>query len=68
MMVVADSDKFVRVEAPHFVAGFFISRTDRRSIGGAPILNWTIGKHEGELRTYFRRKGWKATVLKDFDP
>jgi hypothetical protein len=50
----------VRVVAPHFVAGLIVQ--DDRCTEAAPILAWAIGKGAGELRVYFARKGWRATV------
>lgn len=58
----------VRVVAPHFVAGVVIDRPDHRVVRAAPILAWVIGKHEDELRTYFRRKGWNASIIADYPP
>jgi hypothetical protein len=55
--------KFVRVVAPHFVAGLDIG-VNGRCIEAAPILAWAIGKTEDELRAYFRRKGWTASIIK----
>lgn len=52
----------VRVVAPHFVAGLEIghgSTCDR----AAPILSWAVGKPRDFLSAYFRRKGWRATIV-----
>lgn len=51
----------VRVEAPHFVAGLVIE--DGRCIEAAPILRWAIGKSESYLRSYIRRRAWRASVV-----
>jgi hypothetical protein len=53
----------VRVVAPHFVAGLIVEGgfcTD-----AAPILGWCVGKEAPHLSAYFRRKGWKASILPD---
>ena len=55
--------KLVRVVAPHFVAGLEIDPVTARAVRAAPILRWVIGKHENELRDYFQRKGWRASVV-----
>jgi len=51
----------VRVVAPHFVAGLIMNG----DLCGqaAPILRWAVGKSRAELRAYFERKGWKASVV-----
>ncbi len=54
--------KFVRVVAPHFVAGLDIG-VNGKCVEAAPILAWAKGKSEEELRTYFRRKGWTASII-----
>ena len=51
---------WVRVEAPHLVAALKVS--DGRCVEAAPILRWALGMSADELRDYFRRKGWHATV------
>lgn len=51
----------VRVDAPHFCAGFILK--DGRVTEAAPILAWTVGRDPDYLRGYFKRKGWKATIL-----
>jgi hypothetical protein len=53
----------VRVEAPHFVAGIVLENDEVTR--AAPILKWTLGKDRAYLRTYFRTKGWRATVIKE---
>lgn len=55
-------EKLVRVVAPHFVAGVVIR--DQHAIRAAPILHWTVGRHEDELRRAFAREGWRASVVK----
>ncbi len=52
--------QLVRVAAPHFVAGLVMDGD--KCIRAAPILSWAVGKGRNELRAYFARKGWKATV------
>ena len=50
---------WVRVEAPHFVAGLKIE--NERCVEAAPILRWAIGKPAGELRIYFQFRRWTAS-------
>ena len=57
------SETLVRVVAPHFVAGLVIEQ--QRATVTAPILAWARGKHEDELREAFRRKGWRASIVKE---
>jgi hypothetical protein len=52
---------FVRVVAPHFVAGIEFARG--KCTEAAPILAWAKGKTEAEMRAYFKRKGWRASVI-----
>lgn len=54
--------KFVRVVAPHFVAGLDIG-VNGKCVEAAPILAWAKGKTEDELRAYFKKKGWSASVI-----
>lgn len=54
--------KFVRIVAPHFVAGLEIGLAGR-CVAAAPILAWCKGKHEDELRAAFKRKGWRASII-----
>lgn len=58
---IADGRKFVRVVAPHFVAG--LECANGRCTEAAPILRWLKGKSEEELRALFAAKGWHATVI-----
>ncbi len=51
----------VRVEAPHFVAGLLMRGLI--CTHAAPILKWAINKERDYLRSYFAKKGWKATIL-----
>lgn len=51
---------WVRVVAPHFVAGLAISRTTRRVVETAPILRWCMGKLATDVRREFDRRGWIA--------
>lgn len=55
--------QLVRVVAPHFVAGLVIDAAGRR-ISGAPILGWAIGKERAELSSYFRGRGWRASIIR----
>jgi hypothetical protein len=56
----------VRVVAPHFVAGLVMDRAV--CVEAAPILAWAIGKSADDLSQYFRRKGWRASILLDRPP
>lgn len=66
MMVVGTDNSIgkmlVRVVAPHFVAGIWINEHGM-CLRAAPILQWCIGKKTDFLRDYFKRKGWKASVV-----
>lgn len=53
--------KLVRVVAPHFVAGMDVA--NGKCVEAAPILRWAKGKTEDELRAYFKRKGWRASII-----
>jgi hypothetical protein len=53
--------KFIRVCAPHFVAG--LECASGKCTEAAPILKWCKGKTEDELRAFFAKKGWKASVI-----
>ena len=55
------TEKLIRITAPHFVAGLVIR--DAYATEAAPILRWAIGKHEDWLREWFKRKGWRASVV-----
>lgn len=53
--------KLVQVRAPHFTAGFM---TDGVKVTeAAPILKYLIGKTEDWVRQYFKKKGWKASLV-----
>jgi len=45
-------NKFLRIEAPHFVAGITIKET------AAPILKYMLNWTEEEIRRYCKKKGW----------
>lgn len=51
----------VRVVAPDFVAGLIIS--EGRCTEAAPKLKWAIGREREDLRAYFRKRGWKASIV-----
>jgi hypothetical protein len=53
----------VRVEAPHFTAGLEFNENGM-CVLAAPILRWCISKGEGFLREEFKRKGWKAIIVR----
>jgi len=52
----------VAVDAPHFYAGVIL--TDDVVTKAAPILKWSVGWKRDALSAYFKRKGWKAVVVK----
>ena len=52
----------VVVDAPNFYAAIIFEGVT--VVRAAPILAWTVGKKAGYLAAYFRRKGWKATLVK----
>lgn len=56
----------VRVTAPHFVAGLVMR--DGRCVHAAPILRACVGKDATALREVFRRKGWRAGVVRRLPP
>ena len=56
----------VRVVAPHFVAGLLIE--DDVCFAAAHILGWCVGKTSAELRAYFAKKEWTATIVRDKSP
>lgn len=51
----------VSVDAPHFNAGLVM--IGDRCTEAAPILRWCVGKGRDELRAYFKRKGWRASIV-----
>jgi hypothetical protein len=56
-----EEPKLVRVVAPHFVAGIDIA--NGKCTEAAPILAWAKGRSADDLRTYFKKKGWQASVI-----
>lgn len=53
----------VRVEAPHFVAGIELEADI--CVQAAPILRrLCLGRRADVLRALFRRKGWRASVIR----
>lgn len=50
-------DKFLRVEAPHFVAGIYFDENGICSMA-APILSWARGKTSEYVIDYFNKKKW----------
>ena len=54
--IPARKERMIRIDAPHFVAGVLIE--DGKVTKAAPILAWMIGKPEGYVEFYCRRKGW----------
>lgn len=61
-MSLGSDELLVRVVAPHFVAGLGVR--DGVCVWAAPILRWAVGKSADELRAYFARKGWRASLLR----
>ena len=47
----------LRIVAPQFVAGLIVNNVGL-IIRTAPILHWTKGKTDAELKDYCRRRGW----------
>lgn len=63
--------KLVRVRcdgARPFVAGIIIDRESRCAVIAAPILRRLLGQNEDQLRAIFKRRGWRATIVRDFAP
>jgi hypothetical protein len=58
--------RVVSEAAPAFVAGLLIE--DDVCFAAAPILGWSVGKTTAELRAYFAKRGWKATIVRDKAP
>jgi hypothetical protein len=58
-------ETLVQVTAPHFCAGLVL--WGDHCIDAAPILRWAIGKERSYLSAYFKRKRWRAIILKDRD-
>jgi len=56
-----ESEILVRVVAPHFVACLIV--VNRRCTEAAPILRWAIGKTADELRVYFAKREWQASII-----
>ena len=52
----------IQVTAPHFCAGIIFNGLI--AVRAAPILAWTVGKDAAYLSAYFKRKGWKVTLVK----
>lgn len=57
---------WVRVVAPHFVAG--MEFTESVCTQAAPILKWAIGKRARDIGDYFRSKNWQATPMTGICP
>jgi hypothetical protein len=53
--------KLVQVKAPHFTAGFVSD--GQKIVEAAPILRYLLGKPESYARDWFKKKGWKASVV-----
>ena len=52
----------VQVTTPHFCAGLVFQGLTCTE--AAPILHWAVNKDRDWLRAYFKRKGWKAAVVR----
>lgn len=63
---IRTSAMLVRVVAPHFCAGIEINERGM-CVNAAPILKWCIGKKTDFLRDYFKRKRWKANIVRNLD-
>lgn len=59
-------ETIVAVDAPHFNAALIM--VGDRCTEAAPILRWAVGKDRAELSAYFKRKGWKALIVKPRRP
>lgn len=58
------TEKLLRVEAPHFVAGAIWVRDGAwKCIEAAPILKWMVNESAETVREYLERKGWKHQWL-----
>jgi hypothetical protein len=53
----------VRVVGPNFVAGLIVDND--RVVYAAPILRRLLWQDADELREIFRRRGWKATIVRE---
>ena len=62
MPAVTEAPILVRVVAPHFVAGVAIQ--DGVVVKAAPIMRYAIGWTGVRLRTYIKRKGWTASIVR----
>ena len=62
MPAVTEAPILVRVVGPNFVAGLDIQ--DGRVTKAPPILRYTIGWTGVRLRTYIKRKGWTASIVR----
>lgn len=58
--------RVVSEAAPAFVAGLMIE--DDVCFAAAPILGWAVGKRSAELRAYFAKRCWTATIVRDKSP
>jgi len=55
------SELLIRVEAPHFTAGFIVDNMIVTK--AAPIINYLIGKTEANARRYVQQKGWITSLI-----
>lgn len=54
-------DRWLRIEAPHFVAAALWRREESgrwRCVDAAPILRYMVGWDAGRARAYLDRRGW----------
>lgn len=54
-------ERFVRVEAPHFVASYVI--VCGVVTEAAPVLSHFIGWRDSRAKAYARRQGWRITAI-----
>jgi hypothetical protein len=56
--------RLIRVQAPHFVAGFETDGIVRRT---APILKALRGLTDDKARVLIAGRGWKASVVEEYE-
>ena len=62
------TERILRVEAPHFVAGavWLDGDVGWACVEAAPIISWMWGKPSAEVQRYLNRKGWTYSWLPDY--
>jgi hypothetical protein len=58
--------QLVRVQAPHFVAGFVLQ--DGVCTRAAPILRHFIGRETAAIRDAIHDQGWRASIVSPWTP